>query len=181
MKLEIKQLVDLKPLEKNIRLHPDTQIKEFVRSLNMYGQVRPMVVDEGGTILVGNGLYKALVQAGEKEGVVLVVSGMTEDEKTKLMIADNKVYELGIGVTSSLSDFLPSLRGEDGFNIPGYDESILQALYPELNDIRAEMVQPVVEPVRASGDEVKHTGSVKVDETGRGFLICDECGEKIWL
>ena len=36
------------------------QIKEMIRSLNQFGQTRPMVVDEQGNILVGNGLYMAL-------------------------------------------------------------------------------------------------------------------------
>ena len=42
--------------EKNVRMHTQTQLKEFVRSIEMFGQYRPIVVDETGTILAGNGL-----------------------------------------------------------------------------------------------------------------------------
>lgn len=60
MKTVTKKLSQLRPLEKNVRKHNDKQISEYVRSLKMFGQLRPMVVDETGTILVGNGMYEAM-------------------------------------------------------------------------------------------------------------------------
>ena len=40
MKVVVKKLADLKPMEKNIRRHSPKQITEYVRSLKMFGQVK---------------------------------------------------------------------------------------------------------------------------------------------
>ena len=51
------KLADLVKPEKNVRIHTEQQIKEFRRSVEMFGQIRPIVVDEKNIILAGNGLY----------------------------------------------------------------------------------------------------------------------------
>ena len=56
MKIVKKRLADLKRPEKNVRIHSDKQITEFKRSIEMFGQIRPIVIDEVGTILAGNAL-----------------------------------------------------------------------------------------------------------------------------
>ena len=62
MKLEVVKLSDLKPLENNVRKHNDKQIDELVKSVEQFGQTRAMVIDEDNNILIGNGLYFALVK-----------------------------------------------------------------------------------------------------------------------
>ena len=44
--------------EKNVRIHTEQQLREFERSVRMFGQIRPIVVDENNVILAGNGLYE---------------------------------------------------------------------------------------------------------------------------
>ena len=61
MKVTKKPLAELHPPERNVRMHTDKQLKEFRRSVEMFGQIRPIVVDEGGTILAGNGLFETLL------------------------------------------------------------------------------------------------------------------------
>ena len=95
MKISRKKLSELHHPEKNIRKHTAKQITEYVRSIQMFGQIRPLVVDEIGTILTGNGLYDALSSMGIETADCYVISGLTDKQKTKLMLADNKVYELG--------------------------------------------------------------------------------------
>ena len=57
MKVVKKPLSELQRPERNVRMHTDKQLKEFRRSVEMFGQIRPIVVDEAGVILAGNGLY----------------------------------------------------------------------------------------------------------------------------
>lgn len=61
MKVVQKKLSELRKTEKNIRRHSPKQISEYVRSVKMFGQIRPLVIDEDGVILAGNGLYDALI------------------------------------------------------------------------------------------------------------------------
>ena len=46
MKIVKIKLADLVKPEKNVRIHTEKQIKEFRRSVEMFGQIRPIVVDE---------------------------------------------------------------------------------------------------------------------------------------
>ena len=81
MKVTRVKLSALKSPEKNVRIHSEKQTKEFVRSLESFGQIRPIVIDEDNTILAGNGLYAALMAKGESSADCYVVSGLSENEK----------------------------------------------------------------------------------------------------
>ncbi len=58
------KLAELVKPEKNVRIHTEQQIREFQRSIKMFGQIRPIVVDENNVILAGNGLYDTLMTMG---------------------------------------------------------------------------------------------------------------------
>ena len=133
MKITVKKLSELRKPEKNVRLHTAKQLEEYVRSLEMFGQIRPLVVDEAGEIIAGNGLYDALVRMGQDTAECYVVSGLTEAQKKKLMLADNKVFELGITDTDAFEDILKDL-GTD-FDIPGYDSSMLEMLSMSFTEV----------------------------------------------
>lgn len=47
------KLSELVRPERNIRIHTEKQLEEFERSVRMFGQIRPIVVDEKNTILAG--------------------------------------------------------------------------------------------------------------------------------
>ena len=89
MKVTIKKLSVLKHPEKNVRIHSEQQIRELKRSLEKFGQTRALVIDENNIILIGNGLYEAMVSLGYQEATVYVKAGLSENDKKKLMIADN--------------------------------------------------------------------------------------------
>ncbi|MCD8209068.1 MAG: ParB/Srx family N-terminal domain-containing protein [Bacteroidales bacterium] len=110
--MEIKKvkLTDLKRAEKNVRMHTEAQLNEFERSIRMFGQIRPIVVDEDNVILAGNGLYDTLVRMGEKTAEVYQYSDLTENQKKKLMIADNKIYTLGIENLEVLNIFIEYIK-----------------------------------------------------------------------
>lgn len=90
MKVISKPLSELRMIEKNIRRHPEKQIKEYVRSLKMFGQVKPVVIDETGQILAGNGLFEALQSMGAETCQCYVMEGLSPAQKKKLMLADNR-------------------------------------------------------------------------------------------
>lgn len=71
-------LSELKRPERNTRMHTDKQIAEFKRSVEMFGQIRPIVVDENYVMLAGNGLYDTLLAMGRTEADCYVVTGLSE-------------------------------------------------------------------------------------------------------
>ena len=57
-------LSSLQRPEQNVRMHTEKQLKEFERSVSMFGQLRPIVADEAGVILAGKGLFENLLRLG---------------------------------------------------------------------------------------------------------------------
>ena len=133
MKVIKKRLDDLKHPEKNVRIHSEQQIRELKRSLEKFGQTRALVVDENNVILIGNGLYEAMVSLGYQEASVYVKTELSENDKKKLMIADNKTYALGIDNLDTLNEFLEELQGD--LEMPGYDEEILQQMVADADEV----------------------------------------------
>ena len=205
---------ELKRPERNVRIHTDKQLKEFERSIRMFGQIRPLVVDETNTILAGVGCFETLCRMGAAEAAVYKVSDLTESQKKKLMIADNKIYGLGIDNLETFDSFLKELS--DDLDIPGFDESILQSMVAEAEEVmeygsvddseieslkaakaRKEALmekagqeqeatalaqpvavpQPVPAPSNLPPADEEDTEPTEI----RKFVICPNCGEKIWL
>ena len=206
MKIEKVQLGLLKPLEENVRNHSEAQIKEMIRSLNQFGQTRPMVVDEQGNILVGNGLFMALKERGDSEADVYRIVGLTETQKKKLVLTDNKVYSLGTDNYAVIDDFLKDITIDAGdFDIAGFDEDMLKSMAADIeaglvdDEDDFNIIEPPVEaveppqeqerpqdekqPMSEVSSECERTVS-EVDEAEgemQKFVICPHCGEKIYL
>lgn len=203
MKVVQKKLSDLRKMEKNIRRHSPKQISEYVRSVKMFGQIRPLVIDEDGVILAGNGLYDALVSMGEEKADCYVVSGLTETQKKKLMLADNRVYELGMTDTEVFDEIIKSLGGD--VDVPGWDADLLETLNASVREVNAMVDSygsyqpedmgryrretqngtqeqgsdgPGSSPLSATAPEGETPQSTAQAVSAR-YVICPKCGERI--
>lgn len=94
MKKELKvvSLDQLKGYGGNPR-HNNKSAEMVAKSIEQFGYINPIVVDENYVILAGNTRFKALNLLGYKEAEVLVVSGLTEIQKNGFVIADNRAGE----------------------------------------------------------------------------------------
>ena len=209
MEIITMKLVDLVKPEKNVRIHTEQQLKEFQRSVKMFGQIRPIVVDENNVILAGNGLYETLIAMGKETADVYKYDNLTENQKKKLMIADNKIFSLGIENLDTLNSFLEDLQGD--LDIPGFDEDILKQMVSEAEDVteklseygtlddeeiqsikesgerkeqqiqkvEAEQATPTPQPIAQPQQEMPEDSEDTTEV--KKFVICPKCGEKIWL
>ena len=132
MKIVKKPLSELHSPEVNIRKHTEKQLTEYVRSLEMWGQLKPAVVDENGMILAGNGLYEALVRMGAETCDCYVLSGLTEAQKKKVMLSDNRVYELGITDMDAFDQIIKELEGD--IDVPGWDADLLEMMNASIQE-----------------------------------------------
>lgn len=192
MKIVSKKLTELVKEDNNIRRHSPAQIAEYVRSVNMFGQIRPIVIDENNKIIAGNGLFEALQQAGYEKAECYMVAGLTEQQKKKLMLADNKIYELGYTDIDVFQEVVQSL---DDFDVPGWDANLLEMLTASTKEVnRAVTSYGTVEehdekkpPAEEAKDIVAEhtTGDNSYYETEKAdverYIICPHCGERIAL
>lgn len=139
MKIITMKLTELIRPEKNVRIHTEQQLREFRRSVEMFGQIRPIVVDENNIILAGNGLYDTLVAMEKETADVYKYDNLTENQKKKLMIADNKIFSLGIENLDTLNSFLEDLQGD--LDIPGFDEEILKQMVSEAEEVTEKIAE----------------------------------------
>ena len=133
MKITVLPLDKFKRPERNVRHHPQKQIEEMKRSLVMFGQTRPMVVDEEYTVLIGNGMLTAMEQLGWTEAECYVYEGLSSTQKKKLMLADNRVYDLGLTDMDAFDAILQELAGDT--DIPGWDEALLKTLTASMSEV----------------------------------------------
>lgn len=138
MKVETVGIEDVRTLERNPRKHPEVQIAELVKSIEQFGQYRPLVVDEEGVILAGNGLFEALKRAGRETITVHRIVGLTEAQKTKLVLADNKTGGMSRDDFAVVDELLREL---DDFEIPGYDADLLREMMGDIEDVQAQAEQ----------------------------------------
>lgn len=205
MKVTKVNLSDLHQSDVNVRMHPARQITEYVRSVKMFGQLRPIIIDEKNMILAGNGLYLAMKQAEMEAAECLQVKGLSEKKKKKLMLSDNKIYELGAMDTKGFDQILREL--EDDLDVPGWDEDLLKTLTASANEVAAEISSygsfdgTTTEPIKNIEERREGVEAVSTEpyhnpdperqsapmqeatapaEQGR-FIVCPKCGETIWL
>jgi len=101
---DITHIKDLKPDQRNARKHNARNIGMIEDALNEVGAARSIVIDEDGRILAGNGTVEAAAQAGiervkvvEADGEEIVAvrrRGLTEKQKRRLALFDNRTAEL---------------------------------------------------------------------------------------
>ena len=128
MNITMIPLSELKPNPRNVRLHSAKQLEEYRRSVEKFGQTKAIVCDESKTILIGNGLYEAMKAQGMTEAACFIKAGMSETDKLKMMMADNKVYSLGVDNLEAIEDIIAELGAVKDFDIPGYDADLLETL-----------------------------------------------------
>lgn len=131
MKITKVNVDTLKSPEKNVRKHNEKQIRELARSIEKFGQIRPVVIDENNVVYCGNGLVEAAKFAGWKQVEVLKKTGMSEADKKKLMIADNRIYTLGFDDFENINSIIEEIGD---FDIPGFDTETLEAMFGDIDE-----------------------------------------------
>lgn len=199
------KLSELAKSEKNVRMHPEAQIKEYKRSLIKFGQTKPLTIDENNVILIGNGAYIAMLELGWTEAYCIKRTDLSKNDKKKLMMADNRIFNLGTDDIGAIEDIIREL-GED-LDVPGYTDELLESLcmdFEEASDTLAEygkLDDDEVEYIKSSEVKSQNTITQQTDASGTSnapdtnvgnksaektpvsqtFVICPTCGEKIWL
>lgn len=217
MNIVTKKISELVTPEKNVRIHTEKQLQEYEKSIRMFGQIRPIVIDEKNTILAGRGLFDTLKRMGMETADCYQFTDLTENQKKKLMIADNKIFSLGIENLDTLNEFLVELQGD--LDIPGFDEEILKQMVADADEVTEKLSEygtlnedeirnirenaerreqraaeaaaipttPVDENIISTYTESEGgTADSLPEESGpvadvRKYVICPDCGRKIWL
>lgn len=139
-------IADLVPYDKNPRRN-DMAVDDVAESMEQVGYITPIVIDENRQILAGETRCKALKKRRVKRDKVLQVFGLTEEQKKKYRLLDNKVGEIAEWDPELLAGELEEVDFGD-FDF-GFDE-----LMAELADISEEDGAPLSTAVEDDADIV---------------------------
>ena len=148
MELKKLKLTEIKPYGKNPRKN-DGAVDAVAESIKQCGYCSPIVVDENYEVLAGHTRLKALKKLGRKECEVVVKEGLTEEQKQKYRILDNKTGEFAEWDLDILQEQLKDLDFEGfdfGFDFPSFEEP-LQIVEDEIPEVDNEN-----EPITQLGD-----------------------------
>lgn len=69
LQITMRPIASLKPDPRNARTHSEKQIALIAKSIEEFGFINPIIVDEAGSIMAGHARHKAAVFMGLKEAV----------------------------------------------------------------------------------------------------------------
>lgn len=117
MDIERVETKNLKLDSENARYHSDKSVKAIAKSLELFGQRKPIVVTSDNRVVAGNGTLKAalLLKWPTIEAVRTPADWSSEKVKA-FAISDNRTAELSEWDKTILSEQLLELREED-FNL----------------------------------------------------------------
>lgn len=121
MRLETVSISSIIPYEKNPRKNDDA-VKDVMQSIKEVGYCNPIVVDENMVVLAGHTRLKAMKKLGWDECQVMIASGLSEAQKKKYRIFDNKTGEFAEWDTWKLENEIADLdfsAFDFDFELPG--------------------------------------------------------------
>ena len=130
------QIRELKPYERNAKKHGKEQLAKLEKSIRELGFLSPCLIDQDYNVIAGHGRIQAAKAAGLESVPCVFVEGLTEEERRRYIIEDNRISEFGDWDMEALEAELRDLSVK-GINIQDMDFD-LDIGSVEAEDIRFE-------------------------------------------
>ena len=91
LKIVYRPLQELSPYAHNARTHSPEQVAQLVESIKQFGWTNPVLIDEKGEIIAGHGRVMAAEMLKMDSVPVIVLSGLTDEQKKAYRLADNRL------------------------------------------------------------------------------------------
>lgn len=158
--LEINNLI---PYENNARTHDEYQIEKLKNSLQEFGFINPVIIDENNMILVGHGRIMGAKELGIENVPCIRIKYLTEEQKKAYILADNKLSDLGGWDLELLNEELLSIDLD--MSMFGFEEIEEPEIEIEDDDFDIQDLEPIKEPKSKRGEIYK---------LGNHYLMCGD-------
>ena len=175
--LEQSSLNDLKSDHKNARKRTDRSASLIKESLEKFGAARSIVIDEENRILAGNGTIEGAKAAGiknlrvietdGKEIIAVKRTGLSEEEKVGLALADNRTSDLSEWDAEMLKQL-----SEDQDLEPWFNKDDLALLLGETEELPAEGLTDPNDVPDTPAEPTTKTGDLYI--LGKHRLLCGD-------
>jgi len=130
--IELAPTRSLHPNKRNAKTHSDKQIAQIATSIERFGWLVPIIIDDENIIVAGHGRWLAAQRLGQAEVPIIRAQFLTDADRRAFALAENRIAELSGWDDDILGQELKFLF-EDGFEleITGFSTSDLDLAIPE--------------------------------------------------
>lgn len=147
------KVAELQPHPDNYNQHPARQVAELARSLEQFGQPKPLIVWQG-KILAGEGLWRAARKLGRERLRAVDVSGVwPEAQALAYLAADNETARMSDPDYEALLALVQRAK-EGGVEVPGVDAAYYQELLAVAGEPEPGEPEEDLPPGSAGGAEL---------------------------
>jgi DNA modification methylase len=140
--IETVALSALIPNPTNARSHSDKQVAQIAASIDRFGFLVPIIIDDANMIAAGHGRWEAAQRLGLPTVPVVRARFLSDSDRRAFAIAENRISDLS-GWNDNLADELKALFDSNyGIEITGFSTSDLDFALPET-------------PVQSDADDVE--------------------------
>jgi ParB-like chromosome segregation protein Spo0J len=119
--------------EFNAMDHPDENLAAIMKSLQTFGQQKPIVALKNGTIIAGNGTWDSARRLGWSEIAVVQFDDDKEVYAKAYAIADNRTAQLSTWNEANLQRAITEIKAEIvDATITGFDEKRIEKIIAEV-------------------------------------------------
>ena len=128
---------DLRPYERNAKIHGKEQIEKLKKSIEAFGFLTPCLIDRQRNLIAGHGRVMAAKELGLATVPCVLVEDLTDEERRAYILADNRLSELGAWDWNLAYDELADL-GSMNFDVEvtGFDLPETAAGFTDWNENR---------------------------------------------
>lgn len=136
IKIEYVSPESLIPYEKNARTHTPDQVDQICESIKQFGFTNPILISEKKEVIAGHGRLDAAKILKLERVPVIVLSGLSEEQRRAYVIADNKIALNSGWDEDLLLEEIMFLQEKDfDLGVLAFTEKELEEMLPALPDI----------------------------------------------
>lgn len=163
----------IKAYPNNPKTHDKKQVTKIVNSINEFGFINPILLDENLEIIAGHARVMAAKEIGMLQVPAIILSHMNESQKRAYLIADNKLTELGKWDLELLNIEFTNLSALDldfDLEITGFETTEIDLIIG--GSTVESKPQEDATPVLSESDQVCKRGDIW--QLGEHYLICED-------
>lgn len=176
LKIEHVNIEQIKPYKNNAKIHKPEQVSQIASSIHQFGFVNPILIDENGEIIAGHGRFEAAKTLNLQQVPVIHINHLTDVQKRKLRIADNRISENGGGWNADILNIeiseLCELEDVSDITITGFNDIEIDQILAEPRT-KAEVQKSDVVPYVADDEIISIHGDIWEFDGGHRIICGD--------
>jgi len=169
VKIPSPQMIEVSQLKShptNVKDHPESQINNLVKMIEMVGFNYPIMIDDTNTIRGGHGRLLAAKQLGMTEVPCIRLEGMTTEQLDLFIYMDNKINES----PWNKENLKLVLKDIPTIELETYDLEWDKIIEPDIIEESNETPEPPLEPKSKLGD---------IYQLGNHRIMCGDSNKDI--